>query len=174
MLTAVDPIKVTEYSIVLSAAALPLTYFPILMVANDPDYMGDLVNGPFGNTSATFYLVMLLVVVARHDPAHDRHEGGVVSAELPPGRQVWAGLELLDHQIVDRPGHMAGKVDDLELEPPRRARAPCPWSHRSSPDSAGSRTDRGRYRKVAEARSSSASVGPAGAKPARSVSGGEP
>ena len=34
-LTAVDPIKVTEYSIVLSAAALPLTYFPILVVAND-------------------------------------------------------------------------------------------------------------------------------------------
>ena len=33
--TAVDPIKVTEYSIVLSAAALPLTYFPILVVAND-------------------------------------------------------------------------------------------------------------------------------------------
>ena len=35
-LTGVDPIKVTEYSIVLSAAALPLTYFPILVVANDP------------------------------------------------------------------------------------------------------------------------------------------
>jgi manganese transport protein len=29
-LTAVDPIKVTEYSIVLSAAALPLTHLPIL------------------------------------------------------------------------------------------------------------------------------------------------
>jgi Mn2+/Fe2+ NRAMP family transporter len=40
---AVDPIKVTEYSIVLSAAALPLTYFPILVVANDRTYMGDLV-----------------------------------------------------------------------------------------------------------------------------------
>ena len=40
-LTAVDPVKVTEYSIVLSAAALPLTYFPILVVANDPDYMGE-------------------------------------------------------------------------------------------------------------------------------------
>ena len=33
--TAIDPIKVTEYSIVLSAAALPLTYLPILVVAND-------------------------------------------------------------------------------------------------------------------------------------------
>src|SRR5205814_7906623 len=43
-LTTVDPIKVTEYSIVLAAAALPLTYFPILVVANDRSYMGDKTN----------------------------------------------------------------------------------------------------------------------------------
>jgi Mn2+/Fe2+ NRAMP family transporter len=61
-LTAVDPIKVTEYSIVLSAAALPLTYFPLLVVANDPDYMGDEVNGKFVNGLATVYLVVLVVV----------------------------------------------------------------------------------------------------------------
>jgi Mn2+/Fe2+ NRAMP family transporter len=61
-LTAVDPIKVTEYSIVLSAAALPLTYFPLLVIANDRDYMGDRVNGRFINGVATFYLVLLLIV----------------------------------------------------------------------------------------------------------------
>ena len=61
-LTAVDPVKVTEYSIVLSAAALPLTYFPILVVANDPDYMGDHVNGRFGNAIASVYFVILVVV----------------------------------------------------------------------------------------------------------------
>ncbi|HUP87454.1 MAG TPA: divalent metal cation transporter [Acidimicrobiales bacterium] len=61
-LTAVDPIKVTEYSIVLSAAALPLTYFPLLVVANDRDYMGDQVNGRFVNGVATVYLVVLSVV----------------------------------------------------------------------------------------------------------------
>jgi Mn2+/Fe2+ NRAMP family transporter len=60
--TAVDPIKVTEYSIVLSAAALPLTYFPILVVANDRTYMGDEVNGPLKNGIATFYMVVLTVV----------------------------------------------------------------------------------------------------------------
>jgi Mn2+/Fe2+ NRAMP family transporter len=60
--TAVDPIKVTEYSIVLSAAALPLTYFPILVVANDRVYMGDDVNGPVKNTIASFYMVVLVVV----------------------------------------------------------------------------------------------------------------
>jgi Mn2+/Fe2+ NRAMP family transporter len=61
-LTGVDPVKVTEYSIVLSAAALPLTYFPILVIANDPDYMGDAVNGRFLNTLGTVYLVVLLVI----------------------------------------------------------------------------------------------------------------
>ncbi len=51
--TAIDPIKVTEYSIVLSAAALPLTYFPILIVANDRTYMGDQINGRITNTIAS-------------------------------------------------------------------------------------------------------------------------
>jgi hypothetical protein len=30
-------------------------------------------------------------------------------------RRLRAGLHLLDHQILDRNGRMAGKVDDLEL-----------------------------------------------------------
>ena len=46
----------------LSAAALPLTYFPILVVANDPDYMGDKVNGRFATGSRSVYLVILVVV----------------------------------------------------------------------------------------------------------------
>src|SRR3954467_1562942 len=49
LMTAVDPILVTEVSVVFSAVALPLTYFPILVVANDPDYMGEQVNGRLAN-----------------------------------------------------------------------------------------------------------------------------
>src|SRR4051812_2942426 len=67
-LTGVDPIKVTEYSIVLSAAALPLTYFPILVVANDPGYMGDLVNGRIVNAIASVYLVLIVVVASATIP----------------------------------------------------------------------------------------------------------
>jgi hypothetical protein len=33
-----------------------------------------------------------------------------------PGRHLWAGLRLLDRQLVDRRGRLAGKVDDVELE----------------------------------------------------------
>jgi Mn2+/Fe2+ NRAMP family transporter len=62
ILTGVDPVKVTEYSIVLSAAALPLTYFPILVVSNDPDYMGEKTNGPVLNFIATAYLCLIVVI----------------------------------------------------------------------------------------------------------------
>jgi Mn2+/Fe2+ NRAMP family transporter len=60
-LTSIDPIKITEYSIVFSAVALPLTYFPILVIANDPDYLGDKTNSGFTNTLATVYLVLIAV-----------------------------------------------------------------------------------------------------------------
>jgi Mn2+/Fe2+ NRAMP family transporter len=63
-LTAVDPIMVTEYSIVLSAAALPLTYLPILLVANDREYMGDNANRRLSNAFGSVYLVVLTVVAA--------------------------------------------------------------------------------------------------------------
>jgi manganese transport protein len=61
-LTTVDAVKVTEYSVVLSAAALPLTYFPILVIANDRGYMGDKANGWFSNTIGTIYLIIVLAV----------------------------------------------------------------------------------------------------------------
>jgi Mn2+/Fe2+ NRAMP family transporter len=61
VLTTADPIKVTEYSIVFSAVALPLTYFPILVVANDPVYMGDQVNGRMANALGTVVLVVIAI-----------------------------------------------------------------------------------------------------------------
>ena len=56
LMTTVDPILVTEFSVVFSAVALPLTYFPILVVANDPDYLGEHTNGRFANTLGVIYL----------------------------------------------------------------------------------------------------------------------
>lgn len=61
LLTTVDPIKVTEYSVVFSAVALPLTYFPILVVANDRDYMGERVNSRLANGLGSVYLVIVVV-----------------------------------------------------------------------------------------------------------------
>jgi Mn2+/Fe2+ NRAMP family transporter len=61
LMTRVDPIMVTEFSVVFSAIALPLTYFPILVVANDPDYMGKHVNGRLTNVLGTVFLGLILV-----------------------------------------------------------------------------------------------------------------
>jgi len=76
-LSGVDPVKVTEYSIVLSAAALPLTYFPILVIANDRRYMGpDHTNGRFMNAIASVYLVLLVLVAIATIPLIIITKGG--------------------------------------------------------------------------------------------------
>ncbi len=62
LFTGVDPVQVTELSVVFSAVALPLTYLPILIVANDPDYMGPQVNGKV--TSALGFVFLVIIVVA--------------------------------------------------------------------------------------------------------------
>jgi manganese transport protein len=60
LMTGVDPIQVTEFSVVFSAVALPLTYLPILIFANDPEYMGEHVNGRVLNGAGLVYLVIIL------------------------------------------------------------------------------------------------------------------
>ena len=53
ILTTVDPVKLTIVSVVLGAAAVPLTFFPVLVLANDRDYMGEHVNKHWVNALAT-------------------------------------------------------------------------------------------------------------------------
>jgi Mn2+/Fe2+ NRAMP family transporter len=59
---------VTEVSVVFSAVALPLTYFPILVVANDPDYMGGRVNGRLANALGVVYLLVISAASAAAIP----------------------------------------------------------------------------------------------------------
>jgi Mn2+/Fe2+ NRAMP family transporter len=61
LITGVDPIMVTEASVVFSAVALPLTYLPVLIIANDPDYMGEHVNGRFANAMGLVVLVLVMI-----------------------------------------------------------------------------------------------------------------
>ncbi len=68
LLTGVDPIVVTEASVVFSAVALPLTYFPILVIANDPDYVGEHANGRVANLLGTIYLVIVVVAAVAAIP----------------------------------------------------------------------------------------------------------
>jgi manganese transport protein len=62
IITGVDPVLVTEYAVIFSVVALPLTYIPILLVANDSAYMGRYANGRLANTFGLIYLVVILLV----------------------------------------------------------------------------------------------------------------
>ena len=73
LLTGVDPITVTEISVVFSAVALPLTYLPILIIANDPEYMGEHVNGRALNGVATGLYGDHSGRLDRCDPTVDHH-----------------------------------------------------------------------------------------------------
>jgi Mn2+/Fe2+ NRAMP family transporter len=62
VMTGVDPVMLTEYAVIFSVVALPLTYLPILLVANDRAYMGKHVNGRVSNVLGAVYLVIILLV----------------------------------------------------------------------------------------------------------------
>jgi manganese transport protein len=59
--TGLDPIKITVISMIFAVIALPFTFLPMLLVANDETYMGDHRNGLFGNTVGVFFLAVLVV-----------------------------------------------------------------------------------------------------------------
>ena len=58
--SGIDPVGLTEITLIFSAVALPLTYLPVLIVANDREYLGKHANGRFSNIVG----VVMLVVVA--------------------------------------------------------------------------------------------------------------
>ena len=58
-MTGVDAVALTEYAVIFSVVALPLTYIPILLVANDSSYMGQHANGKLANALGIVYLVVI-------------------------------------------------------------------------------------------------------------------
>jgi Mn2+/Fe2+ NRAMP family transporter len=68
LMTTIDPVQLTEYTLLFSAVALPLTYLPILVVANDRAYLGDRVNGRLANAVGVVYLVIVMVAAVAAIP----------------------------------------------------------------------------------------------------------
>jgi manganese transport protein len=66
VLTGIDPVDITEYSVVFGVVALPLTYLPVLLIARDRDLMSDHANGRVSSVLGWgyFVLITLLAVVA--------------------------------------------------------------------------------------------------------------
>ena len=74
--TGIDAVMLTEYAVVFSAVALPLTYVPILLVANDRSYMGRHANGRLANVAGLVYLLVILVVAVAAVPLLFLTNGG--------------------------------------------------------------------------------------------------
>ena len=76
VMTGYDPVKITEYSVIFSVVALPLTFLPILLVANDPVYMGRYRNGRFSNVVGVVYFVLILAISLSAIPLMILSNGG--------------------------------------------------------------------------------------------------
>jgi Mn2+/Fe2+ NRAMP family transporter len=68
VMTGVDPVQLTEYAVIFSAVALPLTYVPILLVANDRAYMREYANGRLANAFGLVYLIVIMIVAVSAIP----------------------------------------------------------------------------------------------------------
>jgi Mn2+/Fe2+ NRAMP family transporter len=66
VLSGINPVEITEYSVVFAVVALPMTYLPILVVAEDRSFMGEHVNGLVSRLLgwAYFAVIVVLAIVA--------------------------------------------------------------------------------------------------------------
>lgn len=66
VLFGVDPLKMTEISMALTAASLPIGVFPFLVLMNDKEYLGSHTNGYISNgvVLATSFIAAVLAVVS--------------------------------------------------------------------------------------------------------------
>ena len=74
--TGVDPVQLTEYSVVFSVVVLPLTYFPVLLVARDRTFMGQYANGRVASFLGWVYMGVILIVAVAAIPLLIATNGG--------------------------------------------------------------------------------------------------
>jgi Mn2+/Fe2+ NRAMP family transporter len=76
VLSGIDPLTLVEWSIVFSVLVLPLTYLPIMLIANDRKYMHEHVNGRAANLLGWSFYGLLVVVAAAAIPLYLLTSGG--------------------------------------------------------------------------------------------------
>jgi Mn2+/Fe2+ NRAMP family transporter len=62
VLSGINPVEITEYAVVFSVVALPLTYLPILLIAGDRSFMGQHANGRFAAALGWAYFAVIVVL----------------------------------------------------------------------------------------------------------------
>jgi manganese transport protein len=76
VLTGINPITITEYSVVFAVVALPLTYLPILLIAGDRSFMGEHVNGRISAALGWIYFAVIVVLAVAAIPLLVMTNGG--------------------------------------------------------------------------------------------------
>jgi Mn2+/Fe2+ NRAMP family transporter len=74
--TGVDPVLLTEYAVILSVVALPMTYLPVLLIARDRTFMGEHANGKLAATLGWLYFAIILLVALAAIPLMLITDGG--------------------------------------------------------------------------------------------------
>ena len=62
VLVGLDPLKLTELAMALTAASLPVGVLPFLILMNDESYLGEHTNGVFGNAVVMIISVLSMVL----------------------------------------------------------------------------------------------------------------
>jgi manganese transport protein len=78
VLSGVEPLQLVEWSIVFSIVVLPLTYLPVLLIANDRKYMREHANGRISNALGWGYFVLIVVVALAAIPLYFITSGGQI------------------------------------------------------------------------------------------------
>jgi manganese transport protein len=76
VLSGINPVEITEYSVIFAVVALPLTYLPILLIAGDRSFMGDHSNGPFSRTLGWIFFALIVVLAIAATPLLLATNGG--------------------------------------------------------------------------------------------------
>lgn len=76
VMTNVDVMNLVQYAILFSVIILPLTYFPLMLLANDKSYMGEHANKWLARTLGWFFFAVIVVMALAALPLYFLTSGG--------------------------------------------------------------------------------------------------
>jgi manganese transport protein len=62
LMTGANPVNLVELAVIFAAAAMPLVFIPVFLVARDDGYMGKDANGPISNVLGWVYLAVVVAL----------------------------------------------------------------------------------------------------------------
>jgi len=74
--SGINPVDITEYSVVFSVVALPFTYLPLILIARDRTFMGEHANGRLASVLGWGYFAVIIVLAIAAIPLLLATNGG--------------------------------------------------------------------------------------------------